>query len=108
MLSEFKKLSMIMSCISCSRCCLSCWKVESIAYSLKLGALGPAAFVLIKVGGFRPGSLCAHTLKSLITLIYVVDWYHMHMYDVKLELLSLHLSLMLKLLSLHLSLMLSC
>jgi hypothetical protein len=35
-------------------------EVEFIAYSLKLGALGPAAFVLIKVGGFRPGSLCAH------------------------------------------------
>ena len=54
-------------------------EVEFIAYSLKLGALGPAAlcslkfgalgpaaFVLIKVGGFRPGSLCAHTLKSLL------------------------------------------
>ena len=41
-------------------------EVEFIAYSLKLGALGPAAFVLIKVGGFGPGSLCAHTLKSLL------------------------------------------
>jgi hypothetical protein len=54
-------------------------EVEFIAYSLKLGALGPAAFVLIKVGGFRPGSLCAHTLKSHYAH-FVVDWYHMHLH----------------------------
>jgi hypothetical protein len=78
MLSECKKLSMIMSYLSCPRCCLSCWKVESIAYSLKLGALGPAAFVLIKVGGFRPGSLCAHLCWWLVPHAFAyqeVSWW---------------------------------
>jgi hypothetical protein len=71
----------------------SCRKIESIAYSLKLGALGPAALcslklgalgpaafvlikvgglrpgslVLIKVGGFRPGSLCAQTTLGALS-----------------------------------------